>query len=169
VDKPQNPNIQWVNLKSTWKPFQIAPPANAKFDICNGEKTNFTFECWNHWLVGQIQSSGRSAVTPDRASETSLSQITWDAYQTTDNSITKIMLDGLTQKTATELIPLAKSWLTPPEPEVVGQGFRDAGYDPTQRAFVVVREDSAKPSALECALEASEASPVVNPAIVMKN
>ncbi len=75
VTGPPDANIQVVNLKSTWKPFQIVPPVNVKWDIYNGERTYFTFECWNHWPVAQIPSSGRPCLAPDRPSHSSLSHI----------------------------------------------------------------------------------------------
>ena len=168
--KPANPNMQIVNLKSKFKPFTIVPPQNVKVSPYRGELTKWSnFPWWNHWPVAQIASSGRDAVAPDRASHSSLSHINWDTYQTTENTMTKIMLGGLTTKKVAELIPLAKSWLSPPKLEVAGKGFESEGYDPTQRAFVLVREGSGKPAAAELTLQASQESPVVNPAIVIKN
>ena len=49
------------------------------------------------------------------------------AYETTDASMTKIMLNGLTDKTVEELAPLTKSWANPPELKVVGGGFENEG------------------------------------------
>jgi hypothetical protein len=82
---------------------------------------------------------------------------------------TKLLLGGLTTKTAAELLPLAKSWLTPPRIEVAGEGFQTKGYDPAQRAFVLARMTTGKPAILHLTLQASQSSPVVNPAIVIKN
>ena len=169
VNGPQDANIQLVNLKSTWKPFQIVPPASVKWDIYNGENTYFTFECWNHWPVAQIPSSGRPCVASDRPSHSSLSHIYWDPYQTSEGTMSKLLLDGLTAKPARELVPLAESWLSPPAIDVTGEGFRSEGYDAAERAFVLARDASAKPAALELVIQASEAAPAVNPAIVIKN
>jgi len=169
ADRPEHANIQLVNLKSTWKPFQIVSPDHSHFNIYNGEKTYFTFECWNHWPVAQIASSGRPCVAPDRASHSSLSHVYWKVYAQTRNSMTKILLDGLTRQPAGALLPLAKSWLSPPQIEASGEGYVSQGYDPTQRAFVVLNERDSQPSNLNVRLEASEASPVFDPAIVVKN
>ena len=168
VDRPDNPNIQWVNLKSTWKPFQIAPPKNAKFDIYNSEKTNFTFECWNHWPVGQIKSSGRPCVAADRVSHTSLSHISWEPYETSEYTMSKLLLSGLTDKPVADLLPLAKSWLSPPNVQLIGEGFRSEGYDPTQRAFVIARTSADIRAGLELTLQAGEDTPTVNPALVIR-
>jgi hypothetical protein len=169
VNGPQDANIQMVNLKSTWKPFQIVPPANVKWDIYSDENTYFTFECWNHWPVAQIPSSGRPCLAADRPSHSSLSHIVWNAYQTSENSMSKLLLNGLTTKPPSELLPLAKSWLSPPQIDVAGEGFRSEGYDPAERAFILVHDASAKLAALDLTIQASDGSPAVNPAIVIKN
>ncbi len=169
VTGPPNANIQLVNVKSSWKPFQIVPPAHVRWDIYNGEKTYFTFECWNHWPVSQYPSSGRPCVAADRASSTSLSHIYWDPYQTSEGTMSKLLLDGLTLKPAQELVPLAASWLSPPQVVVTGVGFRSEGYDAAERAFVLVRDASAASAPVTVTIQASEKSPAINPAIVIKN
>ena len=169
MDKPRNANIQWVNLRSDWKPFQVVAPGHVRFNFYVSEKTNFTFECWNHWPVSQIISSGRPCLTSDRTSSTSLSHIYWDTYTTTENSLTKLLLNGLTEKPAAELVPLAKSWLSPSTLEVAGAGLESQGYDPAQRAYVLARENPDRAASVELTFRASEESPVVNPALVIKS
>ena len=104
VTGPPAPNIQIVNLKSQWKPFQIVAPNGARADIYNGENTYFNFECWNHWPVAQIASSGRPCVAADRASHTSLSHLHWKAYSKGENTETKILMSGLTTKSPADLL-----------------------------------------------------------------
>jgi hypothetical protein len=161
---PADANIQWINLKSTWKPFQIVP-LPAKFTAYNGEKTFSTFEWWNHWPVAQIDSSGRPALAPDRASSTSLSHIYWPASSDTEDTVTKVLLDGLTTKPAAALVPLAKAWLTPPRIEA--PGLRNDGFDQAERAYVLVNEGGVKRASLT--IQASQESPVVNPAIIIRD
>lgn len=168
-DRPDNPNIQVVNLKSQWKPFAVVKPEHARIEVYNQEKTFYTFECWNHWPVAQIVSSGRPCVAPDRASHSSLSHIYWDAYQTAQHEQTKLLMDGLTTKAAAELVPLGKSWLAPAKLQVAGTGFESAGYDPAQRAFILSRANGAASGTLELTLDGSPDSPLVDPAIVVKN
>ncbi len=169
VTGPPEANMQMVNLKSAWKPFQIVPPVDVKWDIYNGEKTYFTFECWNHWPVAQIASSGRPCLAPDRPSHSSLSHIIWPASQPGENTQSELLLSGLTAKSPRELLPLAKSWLSPPRVDVAGDGFRSGGYDAAERAFVLLHDASAKLAPLVMTLQASEVSPGVNPAVVIKN
>jgi hypothetical protein len=167
-DRPENPNIQVVNLKSDWKPIEVVKPEHAKIEVYNQEKTFYTFECWNHWPVAQIVSSGRPCVAADRASHSSLSHIYWDAYETAEHEQSKLLMDGLTRKPAAELVPLANSWLKPAKLELAGTGFESEGYDPAQRAYVLSHKADAGEAALELTLEAGPDTPVVNPAIVVQ-
>ena len=162
--KPEAANIQWVNLKSSWKPFQIVPGDPVRLTAYNGEKTYSAFEWWNHWPVAQIPSSGRPALAPDRPSHTSLSHIYWPAQKRTAQTLTKLLMDGLTTKTAAELAPLAKSWLRPAPIEVTG--LRSLGYDAAQRAYVFVRDAGF---AATITLHGSPDSPIVNPALVIRD
>jgi hypothetical protein len=165
-DRWDNDDIQQVNLKSSWKPFQIAlPPTSVRPYV--GEKTYSTFEWWNHWPVQQVKSSGISATARDKTSHTSLSHFEGKIVARTDDSLTKVMLHGLSQKPVAELVPLAKSWISPPNLSLQGEGFTSSGYDVTQRAFVVARSGTA--SGLRATFNASNDSPLVHPALVIKN
>jgi hypothetical protein len=169
VTTPKNANLQLVNIKSTWKPFQIVPPDGVTSDFYNNEKSYFQFECWNHWPVAQIASSDRPCVTDDRPSHSSLSHLFWKPYAQTDDTATKILLDGLTTKTLPDLVPLAKSWLSPPQLQLQGQGYRSEGYDPTQRAYVLDVEKQVSSGTLRMVLNATGDSPLSNAAILIRN
>ena len=169
---PKDPNIQIVNLKSHWKPFQIVSPTDSSIVPYTGPgfPSQFSAFHWrNHWPVAQLATSGRSAVAPDRASSTSISHIYWENYAKSVESITKIMLNGLTTKSAAELVPLAHSWLSPPNLEVKDDGFRSEGYDPAEGAYIVVRQQSQDPMIAKLMLQASDESPSVHPAIIIRN
>ncbi|HEY2469537.1 MAG TPA: LamG domain-containing protein [Terracidiphilus sp.] len=167
ISKPESANIQVVNLKARWKPFQIVSPDRPLISTYMGEKSYSIFEWWNHWPVAQVRSSGISAVAPDRPSHSSLSHIEGQPYQQTANSITKIMLDGLTDKPPAELASLGRSWTSPPKVVVTSGNFQSSGYDPGQRAFVLEREGDLSPQSLSLRLEANEQAPLVNPAFVL--
>jgi len=133
--EPADAVIQWVNLKSTWKPFQVAWGAPVKFDVYNGDQSISTFEWWNHWPVAQIPSSGRPALAADRPGHTSLSHIYWPISEQDDQHIGRILMTGLTTLEATQLAPLAASWRTPAQADVTdGASIR---YDAAQRAYVL--------------------------------
>ena len=169
IAKPDNANIQVVNLKSYWKPFQIVFPDRPLISTYMGEKSYSMFEWWNHWPVAQVASSGISAVAPDRPSHSSLSHIEGQPYAHTSNSITKIMLDGLTDRPPAELATLARSWCSPPQVELTADDFRSKGYDPAQRAFVFERKaNSVSPESLRFTLAAHADAPLENPAFVVE-
>jgi hypothetical protein len=73
------------------------------------------------------------------------------------------MLNGLTDKPAEALVPLAKAWLSPPKMDVEGEAFRGEGFDPTERAFVVARR--GQDGRVTVILQASKDSPAVNPVL----
>jgi hypothetical protein len=168
VTGPSDPNIQVVNLKSNWKPFQIVSPDGAHADIYNNEDTYFDFECWNHWPVAQIASSDRPCVSNDRASHSSLSHLYWKLYAHDEHTATKILMDGLTTQSPAALLPVAKSWISPPALETQSVGYRYEGYDPTQRAWVL-SSTNGTPAKLSFAWQASDASPLFDPALVVHN
>jgi len=80
-----------------------------------------------------------------------------------------LMLNGLSEKPAAELVPLAKSWLSPPPLEAVDRGFRSEGFDPTPRAYVVTRQGPSALDALEVTLQATPDSPAVHPALLVRD
>ncbi len=160
--EPANAVIQWVNLKSTWKPFQVASGDSVKFDAYNGEQSISSFEWWNHWPVAQIASSGRPALAADRPGHTSLSHIYWPVSEQDDQHIERILMDGLTTLEAAQLAPLAASWRTPAPADVTGGA--SIRYDAAQRAYVL---SGAMPKTLSITLHGSKHTPVVNPAFVL--
>ena len=169
VTGPPDPNIQVVNLKSNWKPFQIVAPDGAHADIYNNEDTYFDFECWNHWPVAPIASSDRPCITDDRASHSSLSHLYWQLYAHDAHTATKILMDGLTTEAPAQLLPLAKSWLAPPALQTQSPGYRNDGYDPAQRAWVLTNTAAGTPGKLDLVWQASDASPLYDPALVIHN
>lgn len=169
IDRPAHANIQVVNLKSAWKPFQIVSDVKPKISVYTGEKTYSMFEWWNHWPVAQVASSGISAVAPDKPSHSSLSHIEGEPTAKSENSMTKIMLHGLTNKPAETLVNLAKSWLRAPLVEVTAGEFTAEGYDRDERAFLISRKSPGSQGALEFIVRASEDSPLENPAFVIEN
>jgi hypothetical protein len=169
IDRPANANIQIVRLKSTQNPFQIVWPRGVSFDSYNFEPSYSTFEWWNHWPVAQLVSSGRLTVTSDRPSHSSLSHIYWDPYERTADTMTKLLLCGLIDRNGAEanLLPLAKSWISPPTAKLAEAGAGTVNYDPAQRAFVVARSGQAPNTPITIQIDSSTERPLVNPAIVI--
>jgi len=167
--RPAGGNILRVNLKARFSPYVIVDPRNVAIDCYAGEiiRERSIFPWWNHWPVSQqIRSSGRWALAPDRVSHSSLAHIqSWQPYEETADGVTMLMLNGLTDKPAEALLPLAKSWLSPPKMDVEGAGYLSEGFDPTERSFVIARLGKDGPARLTVTLQASKDSPAVNPVL----
>jgi hypothetical protein len=166
--------IQMVNLKSQYKPFIIFEPDNGlKLMRCCVEEQWTRFPWWNHWPVAQLPNDGRRTGMPDRPAHSSLAQSIENSpiirHDAEKGTYTAVSLYGMTNVSVPKLAPLARSWNYPAELGVSGNAFTSQGYDRYQRAYVLTCTRKDKPSKLECKLAASEKSPVVNPAFVIKN
>jgi hypothetical protein len=168
-DPPRQPCIQVINFKNPYKPFTVVNPDGVRIKVYGGQAGDSHFNWWNHWPLNQGISDTTVAKSAVRPSHSSLTHIEWKQYSQEGISRTWIMLNGMTNKPAAELVPLAKSWLYAPKLKSSSRGYRSEGYDQTQRAYVLARRDVRKASALKFELVASEESPVVNAAFVVKD
>jgi len=168
-DPPDEPCIQVINFKNPHKPFTVVNPDGVRIKVYGGHGKNSCFNWWNHWPVAQELSDTTEATSASRPSHSSLTHIEWKQHSQEGISRTWIMLNGMTDKAASELAPLAKSWLYPPQLKLSGSGYNSDGFDQTQRAHILSCKDNGRPSPLKLELAASENSPVVNPAVVVKN
>jgi hypothetical protein len=166
---PQNATIERINTKSKYQPF-LAFPTSAKpvFDIYAGEqRPEFSmFPWWNHWPTAFDPCDGRYAMAADRAAHSSLTHCTWGVYQETDGSLTKIMLNGVTDKSDADLARVVRGWDSPPALSVLSGEFASEGYDPTQRTYVLRRTGGSTDVALM--INAAEGSPIENLAIIVR-
>jgi len=159
-------NIQVINTKSEFRPFSAVRPQDFEYmDFYAGEirRDVSVFPWWNHWPVAPRPTDGRYAMADDRAAHSSLTHWYWKAYETTDRSVAKIMLNGMTNKKVEDLVPLVKSWSNPAE-ITAGKGAA-AEYDPAQLAFVVKLKEAT--DEVNLTVQATDDSPVVNPAFVI--
>jgi hypothetical protein len=164
---PDEPCIQVINFKNPYKPFTVVNPDGVRIKVYGGHGKNSCFNWWNHWPVAQEKSDTTKATSAVRPSHSSLTHIEWKQHSLEGISRTWIMMHGMTDRHASELGPLAKSWLYAPEMEVNKGAVRGKGYDPTQRAYLLACAKVGKPSKMELTLAASDGSPVVNPAFVI--
>ncbi len=168
--EPEAANIHLVNLKAKFSPFVIVDPKLAAIDVYAGEiiRERSIFPWWNHWPVAQqLESTGRWAVAPDRVSHSSLTHIHWPAAEQTGNTTTKIMLNGMTEAAAAALVPLASSWLQSAPLKLLAGAFKSEGYQMAERAYALTAT-GANSNGLKFQLDASQASPLHNPAFVIK-
>lgn len=164
---PENANIQVINTQSKYRPFSVVRPEDKpKIDVYSGEirRDVSVFPWWNHWPVAPKPTDGRYAMDSDRASHSSLSHWNWGAYEETLNSMTKLMLVGMTDKKVEELVPLAKSWTNPPEFRI-NNSAAEAVYNQAELAWDIHLKDGA--TVLEIEIAANDESPLVNIALVL--
>ena len=176
---PEYASIFKVNLKSSQSPFALVTPPNENGLITSylGHAPNSNFHFWDHWPVSQDASDGRVALSAARPSHSSLGHIglpgmadtEWLPFKLEDKKVTKIMLHGMTDKAVENLVPLGKSWLSPPELTLIGPGYISQGYDPSQAAYLISKSSSDNLNPLSLSINANKNSPLINPAFVITN
>ncbi len=158
--------IHLVNYTAAYDPFTIAEFIGG--NVYGGELRPYAvFPTWNHWPVAQMPSDGRYASFPDRTAHSSLTHAPPSVYREDFGDRPyqeRLMMEGMTNKSAAELAPLARSWMRAPEGQAIS-GCRSTGYDMSQRAYVLIAEAPA----LSFSINASEDRPLVNLCLVVKN
>jgi len=161
----ENKKIHIVNYKAEYDPYTIGNFEGG--NVYGGEVTDYAvFPSWNHWPVGQMPSDGRYASFPDRTAHSSLTHVFLPTYKEDFGDRPyeeRLLMEGMSDKSPEELVPLAKSWLKPAELEVKS-GCSSDGYDRSQRAYVM----TAASQNLSFKLNGSEENPIVNPCFVIK-
>lgn len=188
MPEPKGANMSYVNLKSKYRPFFIISPApvttvEGKWDspffrtyaakMATGNRQDpvpSVYGWWNHWPVAQVPGDGRWVTTPDHPSHFTLTTFDqWNDYAYTNRTRTRIMLQGMTDKAAADLVPLAKSWLQAPVLKIVSGKYTGGDYDQSERAYMIEKTNQDDVTPFSFALEASVDSPLLNPAIIIKN
>jgi hypothetical protein len=167
-----NANINIVNFKSKSKPFYIYEPGTRVIPYGGGlnEVRDYSkFPTWNHWPVGQAPSDGRYAYFTDRVASSAVTSPEPAVEVDPDGTSHGRFIMGLTNQPIEKLAPIARSWLQTPQLRVKGTTFRGEGYSRDERAFILSKTRSGGTETLEFEIAASEDSPVVNPAFVIKN
>jgi hypothetical protein len=189
MPEPKNANMSIVNLKSKYRPFFIISPesvttvegtwdspyfrtyaAHMARPVYRPDPAPSAYGWWDHWPVAQVPGDGRWVTTPDRPSHFNLTTfVQWNDYEVTERTRTRIMLTGMTDKKADELVPLAKSWLQAPNMKIITDGYKGGSYDQSERAYIIEKTDPGNLITISFVLEASKNSPLLNPAIIIKN
>jgi len=167
-----NANINIVNFKSKSKPFYIYEPGTRVVPYGGGlaEVRDYSkFPTWNHWPVSQAPSDGRYAFATDRVSSSAVTSPEPPMEKRQDGALVGRFIMGLTNKPIEKLAPVARSWLQAPEIRVTSKGFTSEGYSRDQRVFILSKNLPASTDSLRFEIIASEDSPIVNPAFVIKN
>ncbi len=167
VDSPKNSNIQLINLTGDYDPFTIATKFVGKTRVFDGEMTPYASFCtWNHWPIAQMPSDGRYASYPDRTSHSSLSNVYLPVYKEEKNGnkpfYEKVMLEGMWNKEAIDLIPLSRSWTH--APVLINLTGATGKYNMEQRAYVL----NVSADMISFTVNASEEKPIYNLCFVLK-
>ncbi|MHC4457552.1 MAG: hypothetical protein ACYS0I_10765, partial [Planctomycetota bacterium] len=172
----ENPVVLKYNIRAKAKPFMIVHPEMAEVALeGNGKPWPHCFYWWNHWPVALIPSDGKQIYMVDgRPSSTC---VTGNAYVTdhplnerTENSLKQYLLLGMTMdKSAGQLAPLARSWTQAPKLEISSTYFVNEGYSIAERCYMIKRKETYEKIPLNFEINASEDSPALNPAFVIKN
>lgn len=189
MPEPIGANMSFVNLKSKYRPFLIVSPDPVKTVEGTWDSPFFrtyaskmakggfrqdpvpsVYGWWNHWPVAPIPGDGRWVTVTDKPSHFNLTTfVQWKDYEYTKSTRTRIMLQGMTDKNADELVPLAKSWLQAPKMQISSDAYGGGHYDQSERAYLVEKIKPGNLSSCTFVCEASENSPLLNPAIIIKN
>lgn len=165
-------NIAMVNTRSEYKPVYIYQPGTPIIPYGGGAVETrprmSKFPIWNHWPVAQIPSDGRTALALDRVSSSAiLSPEPREIKRDSDGAVEGKFLLGLTNQPISAIVPVAHSWLHPPDLKVSGTSFASDGYNPNDRAYHL-RKVTKERTELDFHLQADKGSPAVNPAFVIE-
>jgi hypothetical protein len=167
-----NANINIVNFKSKSKPFYIYEPGTRIIPYGGGliEIRDYSkFPTWNHWPVGQAPSDGRYAFFTDRVASSAVTSPEPKVEVDDDGTSHGRFIMGLTDQPIENLAPIARAWLHAPKLKVTSRGFVSEGYSRDQRAFILSKSAPAQAERLDFEIAATDDSPIVNPAFVIKN
>ena len=161
ADWPHNFTVQQFNFKADNKPFICFEPGNDML-------VRYVALGYNHFPVGQARCDGRWIRTLDRPGHISSSPISYPIIHEEGNRSHWNGLYGMNTMGMTELINFGRSWAYPAGLTLNGSGFSSQGYDKSQRCYQIECNQPAV-GALEITLQGSKQSPVINPAIRIKN
>jgi len=163
-----NQNISLLNIKAEYKPFYIYEPGTRIIPYGGGLAE---VPKWTHFptFSGGGITDGRLAVALDRGSASCITSPEPPMKRRVeDNALVGRFILGVSNEPIEKHIILARSWLRPPELNIDGNAFSSKGYSRDQRVYIV-RKETKGSEPLEFKLSASEESPIVNPAFVIKN
>jgi Concanavalin A-like lectin/glucanases superfamily len=164
--------VHVVNLKAAFDPYSIQRITKGDIYEAGGGSKYSAFPAWNHWPVAQVLSDGRHASFPDRTAHSSATHIQWKLYEQEARIskapfIEKLLLEGMSDRPAKELLPLALSWLQPAPITSLTEGLAVTNR-PSERAYILTRANAGVKN-LRISLAGSAESPIVNPVAIVEN
>jgi len=68
-----------------------------------------------------------------------------------------------------ELVTLAKSWIQPAKMKITSDAYTGGIYDQSERAYIIEKTNPGHSTPCTFTLKASKDSPLLNPAVIIKN
>lgn len=175
-NQPDGANLAVINLKSDYKPFYIYQPGTTlgPYGWPPELRPEYShFPVWDHWPVNQAPTDGRYALFPDHFASAAIMSPDPNHAWIEGSGPTKstYFLFGLTKKSMVDLAAIDRSWLNPPAAKVTSGTF-SASFDRSQKAYVLTPKGSGQAftrRTIEVTLEASDHSPLVDPAFVIED
>ncbi|RFT15267.1 MAG: hypothetical protein OP8BY_0562 [Candidatus Saccharicenans subterraneus] len=167
-DKFYDYTLQQFNFKSKNKPFICFEPDNKMWLRYENIKNYEGVRGCNHWPVGQARCDGRTTVVADRPSHTIGFPISEPVVHENGGREFWFGLYGMNEMELNDLVRFGRSWAFPAELTVKEGNLKSAGYDKSERCYKM-ENLSATPVTLSFILAGSKKSPVINPAIYIKN
>lgn len=168
TDWAVNYTIQQYNFKSENKPFICFEPGNRMTIRWNAISTYDKHVGCDHFPVGQARCDGRTSKMSDRPSHTDSFPISDPVIHEDGKREYWNAMYGMSTMNMTDLVGFGRSWAYAPELSLSGSGFSSKGYDKSQRCYQIENTGS-KPGNVELTISGSKDSPVLNPAIRIKN
>ena len=161
TDWPHNYTVQQFNFKSENKPYICFEPGNEML-------VRYVALGYNHFPAGQARCDGRWIKTLDRPGHISSSPISMPVIHEAEKRSNWNGLYGMNRLGMDELINFGRAWAYPAALTLSGSGFTSLGYDQSQRCYQIEETQPAS-GAIEINLQGNKHSPIVNPAIRVKN
>jgi len=158
-----------MNMKSEYKPFIISPEG-CNLAAYGGAQGGSHFRWRDHWPTTTEPTPGRNATGRQAAHGSFFHVLNIPYLERESQRLTKIMLHGLTERNIEGLVPIAKSWLKPPELKLASEisTVKYMGNNPSERAYELHVTDPSCRS-IEFEILADQNSPIINPVLILDN
>jgi hypothetical protein len=158
-NSPANWNLQYLNLKSDTKQFQIGEIGSRSRSFL---PVDGCWRGWNHYPAQLIPSDGTKIHIYDRPASTCPATF-YEVQHKNGENIEAMLIYGLTKKKPEELTSLNRSWNFAPAVTDV-EGCRFHGYEKRERTFQFKRTEGP----IRFTIQASAESPLENPAFLIR-
>lgn len=164
-------NIAIVNFKNTtYKPFLIGRTRQAEFFVPDESLANKADKFENHDLLEYTDTKGKVSGGMWAPIGFLLNKDYYERHTTGPNPfVSEVYLRGMVRSANAkeETHALAKSWLNPPQLQIMDQYLSGGQYDQKSRAYHIKKENQDQLS-VSFSLEASNDAPAGKPSVVIQ-